>query len=114
MRIEAARQGAARVVRLDGRLDSTTSPGLEQELLPWLVPGDARAVLDLSGVQYVSSAGLRLILMAAKRAKAAGGALAVCCLPAPVRDVFVISGFDRIIPILGTEAEAVAAVGGGG
>lgn len=112
MQIESGRSGAARIVRVAGRIDSTTSPALEQELLPLLQPGDARVVLDLSGVQYVSSAGLRLVLMAAKRAKAAGGALAACGLPPSVRDVFTISGFDRIVPVLEAEAEAVAAVGG--
>lgn len=81
---------------LRGRLDSATAGDLEQVLLP-LFAGGVAVVVDFAELAYISSAGLRVVLMAAKRAKQAGGRLMLCSLSSVVREVFEISGFLKIL-----------------
>lgn len=111
MDVQESASGSATLLRAAGRVDSASSAAFEAALLPRIRAGAIRVVLDLSGVEYVSSAGLRVMLMAAKAAKAGGGQLALCCLSPMVAEVFRVSGFSKIIPILGTETEALSAVG---
>lgn len=116
MRITTTRPGApgsgeAVVLHLSGRVDSQSGGELQAAALASLA-GNSRLVLDFGGVDFVSSAGLRVVLMAAKQARAAGGGFAVFGLEETVRKVFDVSGFARVIPMVATEAEAVAAAGG--
>ena len=98
------------VVRPTGRLDSATSPVFEQDLMKRIAEGHASIVLDLSKLTFISSAGLRVLLAAAKKAKQGGGKLALFGLLANVREVFSISGFDTIFSILPGRSAALAAV----
>lgn len=98
--------------RLSGRLDTATSPAAEKTIMQALSPEQSRIVLDMREVAYVSSAGLRIVLLVAKQAKAAQGALALFGMQPGVREVFDISGFSRILSILPSEAEAIAQVAG--
>jgi len=69
---------------------------------------DARAaILDLNGLDYISSAGLRVILLLAKNLKAKKGKLSLCSVSGPVKDVFMISGFSTIIPTHDNRASAL-------
>lgn len=106
MHIDVSEVQGARVIRPHGRVDSGTSGVLEQAVK---VDGAGRMLLDLSDVPYMSSAGLRVVLVAAKAARSAGGSFAVFGMTESVRTVFQMSGFDRIVPVAGTEAEALAA-----
>ena len=84
---------------LAGRLDGFTSATHEAELKA-LLGGDASSVtIDLSQLEYVSSAGLRVLLMTAKLAKAKGGAVVLSSPTSVVLDVLKISGFDKIFEI---------------
>jgi anti-sigma B factor antagonist len=87
------------VIALAGRVDSNTSGTLEKRLLARLAGGESRLVLDLSGVQYMSSAGLRVLLLASNRCQAAGGRLVLCSLRESVREVFDLAGFTALFPI---------------
>ena len=69
-------------------------------------------ILDFEQVSYISSAGLRVLLVTAKTLQGNGAELALCSLDDPIREVFGISGFDSIIPIHDSRAEALAAVNG--
>jgi len=96
----------------EGRLDSGNAADAEADVLRHLDEGRSRIVLDLGGLDYISSAGLRLVLVAAKRLKQANGKLALCALRPHVREVFDISGFATILTIVETRNEAEAAVAG--
>jgi anti-anti-sigma factor len=85
--------------RPKGRLDSGACAAFETELTGYLNAGTQRLLIDFSDLDYISSAGLRVILMAAKRLKASGGGLALCSLNETIGEVFEISGFDRILDI---------------
>lgn len=95
-----------------GRIDHANAGQLEKHLWPWLgTPGDGpgRLVLDLSDLEYISSAGLRVLLMASKQVKAHGGTVAVAGLQAVVREIFEISKFTLVLPVFPTVRAAVEA-----
>ena len=70
----------------------------------------AKVVVDLGGVEYISSAGLRVILTMVKASKAAAATLAFCSMQSMVAEVFKISGFSSMLPIYATRDEAVSAL----
>lgn len=111
MEVNRTALGKVEIFRLKGRLDSSSSPALEATVLPAIKAGAHRIVFDLSQVEYVSSAGLRVVLLAAKQARVTGGGFAIFGMSKPIRHVFDMSGFSRIIALFDTEAEAVSAAG---
>lgn len=96
------------IVRPQGRLDSATSPAFETAVLEHLQGGSQRLVLDLSGVSYISSAGLRVILLAGKKLRATEGRLVLCGLREEVRGVFEMSGFLDLFAVAPSVQEALA------
>jgi len=97
----------ATVAVISGRIDSTTSKELEAKLIPMVDSGIRKLVVDFSRVDFISSAGLRILLMSAKKLKQANGKMALCCLKDSIKEVFEISGFSAIIPIFSTREEAL-------
>lgn len=102
--------GETCVVVVTGRLDGAASPGFA-ERIGALAAGDRpKLLLDLAGVDFVTSAGLRVVLQVVKRVKASGGLFALCSVRPPVRDVLDISGFSAMLSIHPARAEAIAAM----
>ncbi len=92
------------------RIDYASAPKFEAELLATIGRGTGCVVVDLSRAETISSIGLRAIVLASKRTRAAGGAIAVAALRPLVREVFTISRFDAIVPAFDTVADAIAAL----
>jgi anti-sigma B factor antagonist len=92
---------------LSGRLDTTTAKAFEDRILAHIDSGERRIVIDLTGLEYISSAGLRVFLRAAKRLDSAQGRIALCALAEPVREVFDIAGFISIFAIYDSHQEAL-------
>jgi anti-sigma B factor antagonist len=95
----SARAGGASVLALDGSVDAVTSHLLDARLDPLLSGASPRVLLDFAGVGYISSAGLRSILLGAKTARARDGEFALCGLQRHVREAFEVSGFAKILPL---------------
>jgi anti-anti-sigma factor len=98
-----------------GRIDMQTSETFRDRLMP-LVDTCAQAkeplVLDFSGIEYISSAGLRVLMLAAKQARTAGGSVAIAALQPVVREIFEISRFDKVLPCHTDVEQAVGAAAG--
>ena len=109
MDITETKQGEVTIIALAGRLDSSTSPQFEQYILP-RIADKMRLIVDFSALDYISSAGLRVLLLAAKKVKQAGGRLALCALKEHIREVFEISGFLAILDVRPTQADALAGI----
>jgi len=109
--IESDLVGEVLVVALKGRLDSVNAGAVELAITEQIKQGANRLVLDFSEVPYVSSAGLRVVLVAAKRLKEVGGKLVLAGLTPSVREVFSISGFLQILTVREDRAEALALAG---
>lgn len=95
------------ITAVRGRLDSSTSPKLDA-FMAEIPDGSSVLLLDFAELTYISSAGLRVVLKAAKLAKGAGVTLAICSLIPPVHEVFDVSGFTTLIPIHPTRDAALA------
>jgi anti-anti-sigma factor len=111
MHIQQDRSGGVLVVAPVGRVDSTTSDALEQALRAALDAGDRRVVVDFGGVEYISSVGLRVLLVAAKRLRGTQGVLVLCALGDAVRQVFDLAGFLPLFVIEPTRDVAVSRCG---
>jgi anti-sigma B factor antagonist len=98
------------VFKLNGRLDSNTAMGFEQKLFECIENGTRRLILDFEQLDYISSAGLRVILKATKNLKGAEGKLVLCAMQDYVKEVFEISGFDSFLPIVPTMDDAMKTV----
>lgn len=108
MPIATETTAAATIVSLQGQINSANANGLEAEVLTLLDGGVKNLVLDFSALDYISSAGLRMVLVVAKRLKQAEGLLVLCAMQPHVREVFDISGFLAILNVEPTRAEALA------
>lgn len=97
-----------RQVSLAGRLDSATSSSFEKSLQELFGTSGWRVLMNFSALDYISSAGLRVVLMAAKRAKQGQGQLVLHGLQPHVREVFEISGFLKILEVADDQASALA------
>ena len=106
MDITSTRDGVVTVFSVAGAIDFATSKDVERAVNAAIDGGCKRMVFDLSQVGYVSSAGLRALLMAAKKAKSVGGAAAVFGLQPSVEEVFTMAGFGKIVPIASSGAQA--------
>jgi len=98
------------VLALKGRLDQATAEGVRTELAPFLArcaAGQDHVVLDLTAVDYVSSAGLRVFMLAAKQAKAQQGYLALVEVQPLVQEILEISKFMLILKILPSVRDAL-------
>ena len=110
MTIREERVGGVLVIAPAGRVDSTTSGDFDARLVAAHKEGDRVLVVDFSGVDYISSAGLRVMLSLAKRTKSEQGRLALCGLEDAVRQVFDLAGFLPLFAVEPTRAAAVARV----
>jgi len=100
--------GAVRLACIIGRVDSATAGALEKSIIPLFDTPERHVIADLAALEYISSAGLRVILMAAKRAKQAKARFVLCGMPPHVREVFEISGFLKILEVAADQASAQA------
>lgn len=109
MDISTRTQNGVTLVVFAGSLDSNTSPQAQQTLDGMLAAGARKMVVDCTALDYISSAGLRVLLGTAKRlgGTGAGGALRLFGLNETVREVFDISGFSAILAVFATEGDAL-------
>jgi anti-anti-sigma factor len=102
--------GGVWVVAPQGRLDAAHAPQLEETLTGLLNRGCDRLIVDMEGVQYISSRGLKVLLSAWRAAGDAGGDLVLCSLVPRVLVIFEMVGFTQVFDFYGTLNEALAAV----
>lgn len=100
--------GAVTVLFPSGRIDAAHSEVFHSRLAAAVARTAAQVVVDMSGVAYISSVGLRALMMAAKQTKASGGKLAVAALQPVVKEIFEISRFNFVVKIFATPREAIA------
>jgi len=107
--IRTVDESGVTVMSVSGRLDSVTSGALDTEVKNRIAAGQTRLVLDLSALDYISSAGLRVFLIAA-RALRDKGALGLAAPQPMVRQVLEIAGVTSLLKVYGSAADAVAAL----
>ncbi|SMF81218.1 anti-sigma B factor antagonist [Tistlia consotensis] len=108
MEISQENRGGLTVVTLNGKLDTVSSPEVQAAVMAALESADKGVVIDMAEVAYVSSAGLRVMLIGGKTAKAKAKTFRIAGLKPAVAEVFKMSGFDRLLEI---HPDVAAAVG---
>jgi anti-anti-sigma factor len=97
-----------KVLSAKGRIDSTTAPAFGQKVEAVVAAPAARLVVDLRELEYISSAGFRVLLVAAKRAEEARSRLVLCNLSVKVRQLFDLGGFLDLFTITASRDDAIA------
>ena len=110
MEINTERDGATLIAKAGGRVDGTNASEFQDALKDVISVDDKAVILNFEELSYISSAGLRVILLTAKDMRTANVKFAVCSLSQSVRDVFTISGFDQIIDVHDDQQTALSAV----
>ncbi|HOZ21534.1 MAG TPA: STAS domain-containing protein [bacterium] len=100
-----SRSAGVACLAVAGRIDSISSPDIQRRLEEMIMDGERRIAVDLAGVPFLSSAGLRVFLIAQKALARVGGEILLCKVPEGVMRVLIMTGFDRILRIGTTEAE---------
>ena len=109
MEIIEENQSGINIFKLNGRLDSNTSQGFEKKIFQAIDDGSKNMIIDFKDLEYISSAGLRVILKATKALKREEGKMMLCHMQDYVKEVFEIAGFDSFLPIVGTMDDALQA-----
>lgn len=105
--IQTTTKGSVAVVTVSGRVDSETAPMLDTELTK-VVGGNSKLVLDLKGVDYMSSAGIRALVKASQAVGKSGGAVKLASVPEPIQSVLYTVGLNQKIVEYSSVDEAVA------
>lgn len=108
MQVEARKEKGVTIVAIKGRMDAVTTPVIEGKLSQIIDGGEKKLLVHLQELEYISSAGLRALLAAAKRMKGEQGDIAFTNIVGHVKEVFEISGFYSIFKVFdSTEAALV-------
>jgi anti-anti-sigma factor len=110
MEIQNEQLGDIFIVTASGRLDAIYSTAFANRVGELITGNNPKVLIDFTNIDYVTSAGLRAVLLLLKKAKAAGGVFAVCGINEHVREVLEISGFIDILNIYSGRAEGIAAL----
>lgn len=100
-------KGDILVLRISGRLDAISSPAAETKVFEFIHKGQQKLLFDFSGVDYLSSAGMRMLLSVSKKLKTLSGRLIICSVTINVMDVLKMSGFDHVLEIAVTEDDGL-------
>ncbi len=96
------------MLRLKGKLDASTGPHLQDRLFASIAGGEKLFAIDCWELDYISSAGLRVLLVATKQLRNASGKIVLYALQAHVKEVFDLADFSTVLPLLGSPSEALS------
>ena len=108
MKIEVRESNDVKILEFEGNLDTNTSPDAEAKLNELIDNGSQKLLINFGKLNFISSAGLRVLLATAKKLKGTGGNLRICALNSTVQEVFDISGFGSILSVSSSESEALS------
>ena len=107
MQISVKTTNEVKILAFEGRLDTRTSPDAQKQMTQLIEQGENKFLVNFEKLDYISSAGLRVLLAAAKQLKGIDGELRICSLNEVVGEVFDISGFATIFRVFGSETDAL-------
>ena len=113
MEIGIESENGTLIAKAEGRIDGTNARDFEDAMHAAIGEREGAVIIDCENLSYISSAGLRAILLIAKALGKRDIEIALCSLSDSVTEVFQISGFDKIIPIHGSRTEALASLASG-
>ncbi len=112
MKVDTEQVSGATIAKATGRIDSTNARVFDDALEAIIDASSEALIVDLATLSYISSAGLRVILLTAKTLQKHGRDFMLCSLSDSIKELFEVSGFDKIIEIHTSRDEALAALKG--
>jgi anti-anti-sigma factor len=100
-------KGDVLILRINGRLDAVSSPHAERKVFDYINNGQYKLLLDFAGVDYLSSAGMRMLLSVSKKLKTLSGRLVLFSVTMNVMDILKMSGFDHVLELAKTEEDGL-------
>jgi anti-anti-sigma factor len=110
MKLQSNQMNEAVFIEAEGRMDAASAPNFENQCQKWIDKGIKTIVVDLSKLEYLSSAGLRSILVVTKKLKADNGKLMFCGISGTVKEIFDISGFSSMFDFYDNPTAALEAI----
>ena len=107
MNVDFERQDGSLIASVHGSVDGTNAAEFQATLQGAVQDEDKGMLLDFGKLEYISSAGLRVLLLIAKEMQRKSSSFAVCSLSGQVRELFTVSGFDQIIAIHNNKKDAL-------
>lgn len=108
MALNELKENGVTILAVDGSLDAEETQILEARVLALLEAGETALLFDFSGLDYINSSGLRVLVLAYQRLKKAAGKVAICGIKDYIQEVFEVSGYDRIFPLFPDRGQALA------
>ncbi|MUM77134.1 anti-sigma factor antagonist [Pseudodesulfovibrio sp. F-1] len=108
MAMTESKENGITVLAVDGNLDAEGTQALEEKVLALLEAGETSLLFDFSGLDYINSSGLRILVLAYQRLKKASGRVAICGVRDYIQEVFEVSGYDKIFPLFRDRAGAMS------
>lgn len=105
--LKEKKTGDLLVLYMSGRLDAVSAPPVEHRVFDFISQGEHKIILDFSNIDYLSSAGMRMLLSVTKKLKNNDGRMVICNISNNVMDILKMSGFDHILDIAKTEENAL-------
>lgn len=107
MALTESRENGITILAVNGTLDAEGTRAMEEKVLALLEAGETSLLFDFSGLDYINSSGLRILVLAYQRLKKASGRVAICGVKDYIQEVFEVSGYDKIFPLFRDRAGAV-------
>lgn len=106
--VREEKKGDVLILRFLGRLDAVSTPEAEKRVMQLIEGGSHKVLMDFAGIDYISSAGMRMLLAVTKKLKVHSGRLVLCSITMNVMDVFKMSGFDHVLELTPNEGDALS------
>jgi anti-sigma B factor antagonist len=110
MELRERTEGGVTVLEVEGRVDSVTAPDFNARLSAILGTPQRKVLIDFRQLEYISSAGFRVLFLASKQAREVGSRLALCALSGKAEELFSIAGFVKLFTIAPTCEEGIVAL----
>lgn len=110
MLIQESTKGKVTIFTLQGRLDSNTSAEVEKKIFNAISLGAKDIITDFSGLEYISSSGIRVLIRCHKELEKLSGHLYLCAVPKPIENILYITGFLPYFKVFDRQASALAAL----
>ena len=108
MNVEVESSKDYTIVSVEGRIDSSNASEFEKPMMEVIETGCVKIILDCSGLNYISSSGLRVFLIVLKKMVAIKGQFSICSLQPGIKEIFDIAGFTSIFSIFPDKQGAIA------
>ncbi|WP_345782792.1 STAS domain-containing protein [Pseudodesulfovibrio pelocollis] len=105
-----SKENGITILTVNGNLDAEGTQALEEKVLALLDAGETSLLFDFTGLDYINSSGLRILVLAYQRLKKASGKVAICGVRDYIQEVFEVSGYDKIFPLFRDRAGAVGSM----